>query len=137
MRARQERERDIFSRVQRSMAYDQVPAAEQRLTRARENGDEEEIARATRVARSCSMPSSNTRPTGAPLILRLQILSRHVENTFLRYIVGTSSPGAGSKNRESANAIAFCVAMLSLEHSFRIWKRQNFFAISSWRVLIG
>jgi hypothetical protein len=49
MRARQERERGIFSRVQRSMAYNQVPAAEQRLTRARENGDEEEIARATRA----------------------------------------------------------------------------------------
>ena len=49
MRARQERERGIFSRVQRSMAYDQVPTAEQRLTRARENGDEEEIARATRA----------------------------------------------------------------------------------------
>ena len=49
MRARQERERDIFSRVQRSMAYDQLPAAEQRLTRALENGDEEEIARATRA----------------------------------------------------------------------------------------
>ena len=49
MRARQERDDGIFSRVQRSMAYDQLPAAEQRLTRARENGDEEEIARATRA----------------------------------------------------------------------------------------
>ncbi len=45
----QERDEGISSRVQRSMAYDQLPAAEQRLTRARENGYEEEFARATRA----------------------------------------------------------------------------------------
>jgi hypothetical protein len=45
----QEREDGIFSRVQRSMAYDQLPAAELRLTLARENGDDEGIARATQT----------------------------------------------------------------------------------------
>jgi hypothetical protein len=44
-----ERDHGIFSRVQRSMAYNQLPAAEQSLTRARENGDKEEIALATRA----------------------------------------------------------------------------------------
>jgi hypothetical protein len=39
----------LFAGVRRSMAYDQLPAAEQRLARARASGDEEEIARATRV----------------------------------------------------------------------------------------
>ncbi len=81
------------------------------------------------------LPSSNKRPTGAPLIL--QNFSLHAEKTFLRFSVGTSSPWIGSKNRESANPIAYCVAVFSPEPSSRIWKRHNFFAISSWRVLIG
>ncbi len=45
----QELDDGIFSRVQHSMAFDQLPAAEQRLTRACENEDEKELARATRA----------------------------------------------------------------------------------------
>ena len=87
------------------------------------------------IACSCRMLSSNKRPTSALLIL--QNFSRHVENTFLRFNVGTASPGVGSKSRESANPIAFCVAVFSLEPSSRIRKLQNFLAISSWCVSIG
>ncbi len=47
------------------------------------------------IARSCRMPSSSKRPTGAPLIL--QNFSQHVENTFLRFSVDTSSPGLDLK----------------------------------------
>jgi len=48
MRARQERDDGLFAGVRRSMAYDQLSLAEQRLARARDAGDEEEITRATR-----------------------------------------------------------------------------------------
>ncbi len=67
----------------------------------------------------------------------LQNFSLHVENTFLRFNMGTGSPGDGSKSRESTNSIAFCVAVFSLEPSSRIWKRQNFLAIFSCCVPIG
>jgi hypothetical protein len=49
MRARQERDDGLFAGVRRSMAYDQLTAAEQRLAHARASGDEEELARATRA----------------------------------------------------------------------------------------
>jgi hypothetical protein len=49
MRARQELDDGMFASMQRSMAYDQLPAAESRLARAREAQDEVEIARATRT----------------------------------------------------------------------------------------
>jgi hypothetical protein len=49
MRARQERDDGLFAGVRRSMAYDQLPAAEQRLARAQDAGEPEEIARATRA----------------------------------------------------------------------------------------
>ena len=49
MRARQERDDGMFARMQRSMAYDQLPAAELRLARAHESGNAEDIARATRT----------------------------------------------------------------------------------------
>jgi hypothetical protein len=49
MHARQERDDSLFAGVRRSMAYDQLPAAEQRLTCARASGEEEDIARATRA----------------------------------------------------------------------------------------
>ena len=45
----QELDNGIFLRVQRSMAYDQLPAAEQCLTSACENEDEKELARAKRA----------------------------------------------------------------------------------------
>ena len=44
MRAREERDNGLFAGVRRSMAYDQPPAARQRLADARADGDEEEIA---------------------------------------------------------------------------------------------
>jgi hypothetical protein len=47
MRARQQQDNYMFARMQRSMAYDQLSAAEQHLARARDNKDEEEIALAT------------------------------------------------------------------------------------------
>ena len=49
MRARQERDDGLFAGVRRSMAYDQMPAARQRLTDARAEGDEEEIERAKKA----------------------------------------------------------------------------------------
>ena len=49
MRARQERDDGLFASVRRSMAYDQLTSAEQRLARARADGEEEEITRATRA----------------------------------------------------------------------------------------
>ena len=49
MRAREERDNGLFTGVRRSMAYDQLPAARQRLADARADGDEEEITRATRA----------------------------------------------------------------------------------------
>jgi hypothetical protein len=70
--------------------------------------------------------------TGAPSIL--QYLSRHVANTFLRF---STDPSSESKSRESVNPIAVCVAAFNRDPSSRIWKRQNFFAISSWREPIG
>jgi hypothetical protein len=67
LRARQERDDSLFAGMRRSwrrsMAYDQLPGAELRLARARNAGDEEKIARATR-ARSAgfarkSMPEAD------------------------------------------------------------------------------
>ncbi len=57
-------------------------------------------------------------------------------NTSLIVNLGTSSssPGFVSTTRASAYPIAFCVAEFSLAPSSRILKRQNFFAISSWRL---
>ncbi len=71
---------------------------------------------------------------GAPLIL--QNFSRHLVNTPLIVDLDTSSlsPGAGSSRSASAYPIAFCVAEFNFALSSRIRKRQNFFAISSWRL---
>ncbi len=99
------------------------------------NGTLLQVSAWASIARSWRMPSSNKRPTGAPLIL--QNFSRHVVNTFLRFNLVTASPGDGSKSRERVNPIAFCVAVFSLVPYSRIWKRQNFLAISSWCVPIG
>jgi hypothetical protein len=49
MRARQERDDGLFASVKHSMAYYQLPAAEQRLDRALQVGAEDEITRATRA----------------------------------------------------------------------------------------
>ncbi len=52
--------------------------------------------------------------------------------------LGKSSLSLGfvSSNLASAYPIAFCVAEVSLVPSYRIWKLQNFFVISSWRLLM-
>ena len=49
MCARQERDDGFFAGVRRSMAYDELPAAQQRLALARAEGEDEEIERATRA----------------------------------------------------------------------------------------